>query len=120
MPIKPENVHRYPPDWPQITLRRKVASGWRCECDGRCGWARCGTTLGGGRCLAAQDMPHPLTGSMVVLTTAHLNHTPEDCADDNLLVMCPGCHLSYDRDHHRESARAAKESAQPPLLGPYT
>lgn len=39
----------------------------------------------------------------MVLTTAHLNHRPEDCAPENLRGMCQGCHLWYDRDHHAET-----------------
>lgn len=120
MPIKPENLHRYPPDWPDLALALKVAAGWRCECDGRCDWAKCCVGPGRPRCDAEHGAPHPMTGSKVVLTVAHLNHLPEDCRRENLMVLCQGCHLSYDKDHHRESARAAKESAQPPLLGPYT
>jgi hypothetical protein len=41
----------------------------------------------------------------VILTTAHLDHRPENCDDDNLLAMCQGCHLHYDRDHHAETRR---------------
>jgi hypothetical protein len=41
----------------------------------------------------------------VVLTTMHLNHTPEDCGDANLLAGCQACHLRYDRAHHAESRR---------------
>ncbi len=44
----------------------------------------------------------------MILTTAHLNHTPEDCSDDNLLAMCQGCHLHYDREHHAETRRASQ------------
>ena len=51
------------------------------------------------------------TGSRVILTVAHLDHQPENCADDNLKAMCQGCHLHYDRDHHRETARATRETA---------
>ncbi|MGH3449557.1 MAG: hypothetical protein ACRDQW_02300, partial [Haloechinothrix sp.] len=40
------------------------------------------------------------TGTRVVLTVAHLNHTPEDCHPDNLRALCQGCHLHHDRDHH--------------------
>jgi hypothetical protein len=32
----------------------------------------------GGRCPALHEQIHPDTGSVVGLTTAHLNHTPED------------------------------------------
>jgi hypothetical protein len=51
---------------------------------------------------------------MVVLTTAHLNHTPEDCRPENLKAMCQGCHLHYDREHHaqtRARTRAAEQAA---------
>lgn len=37
MPIRPENLHRYPRDWPQISLAIKQRAGWRCECGGECG-----------------------------------------------------------------------------------
>ena len=47
----------------------------------------------------------------VVLTTAHLDHTPENCDPANLRAMCQGCHLHYDRDHHRETAAATRRAA---------
>ncbi|GAB2606905.1 hypothetical protein GCM10027168_44700 [Streptomyces capparidis] len=37
----------------------------------------------------------------MVLTTAHLNHTPEDVRDSNLLAACQLCHLRIDYGHHR-------------------
>ena len=55
---------------------------------------------------------HYGTGSKVVLTTAHLDHTPENCDPANLRAMCQGCHLHYDRDHHAETARATREAAR--------
>ncbi|MEO5317613.1 hypothetical protein PV761_03330 [Arthrobacter sp. CC3] len=56
-------------------------------------------------------MPAYGTGSNVVLTTAHLDHTPENCEDENLKAMCQGCHLHYDRDHHAETRAATKAAA---------
>lgn len=51
------------------------------------------------------------TGSLVVLTVAHLDHTPEHCEDGNLAAMCQGCHLHYDREHHAQTrARTAAEA----------
>lgn len=35
-------------------------------------------------------------GPCIVLTVAHLDHQPENCADDNLLHLCQGCHNRYD------------------------
>jgi hypothetical protein len=52
--------------------------------------------------------PHPVTRSRVVLTTAHLDHTPENCHDSNLKAMCQRCHLSYDLDLHRANAAATR------------
>lgn len=98
MPIRPENRHRYPADWPEISRAAKDRAGWRCACRGECGRGhpgRCPNRHGG----AAYG-----TGSTVVLTTAHLDHTPEHCDPHNLVPMCQGCHLHYDAGHHRVTA----------------
>lgn len=47
---------------------------------------------------------------MVVLTVAHLCHTPE--CRQHVKAMCQGCHLHYDRDHHRRTSRATREAAR--------
>lgn len=111
MPIRPENRHRYPAGWPEISLRiRFERAQGHCECEGECGR---GTHQG--RCPNRQHQPAYGTGSRVVLTVAHLNHTPEDCRDENLRAMCQGCHLHYDREHHAQTAqqtRTAKLEAQ--------
>lgn len=73
MPIRPENRDRYPADWPAISLAVKEEAGWQCECLGECGR---GTHEG--RCPNRHGQPAYGTGSTVVLTTAHLNHTPEE------------------------------------------
>ncbi len=89
MPIRPENKARYPSDWKAISRRIRERAGDKCEA--------CGVENG---------LPHPLTGSRVVLTVAHLDHTPENCADDNLRAWCQKCHNSYDAP---ERARGIKE-----------
>lgn len=105
MPIHPENRHRYPDDWREIShrIRFERAEG-RCECEGECGHDH------GGRCEARHGEPHPVTSSKVVLTTAHRNHTPEEREDHELFAACQRCHLAYDRDHHaaNRSRRAAE------------
>ena len=101
MPIRPEDRHRYPKDWPAISKRiRQGRSMGMCECDGEC------RTGHAGRCEAENRRPHPVTGSKVVLTVAHLDHTPENCDDSNLRAMCQRCHLAYDADHHRKTRRS--------------
>lgn len=105
MPIRPENLARYPKNWPEIRAHIRERSGNRCECDGRCGHDH------DGRCTALNGEPHPVTGAKVVLTVMHLNHTPEHNDDENLLHGCQLCHNAYDAPERRrgivERARAA-------------
>ena len=100
MPIAPENRARYPKDWKAIVERVRERSGDRCEGSPR--WPDC---------RAENGQPHPETGSKVVLTTAHLDHTPENCELENLRHWCQRCHLVYDIPHHAKS-RAARKRAQ--------
>lgn len=89
MPIRPEQRALYPKDWKAISLRiRTERAGGRCEF--------CRSAING--------QPHPVTGSKVVLTVAHLNHDPADCRDENLAAMCQKCHLTYDAGLHRQNA----------------
>jgi hypothetical protein len=53
----------------------------------------------------------------VVLTIAHLNHTPGDDRDENLKAMCQWCHLNYDQLHHHETRGARKDAKRPLLTG---
>lgn len=41
----------------------------------------------------------------IVLTVAHLDHTPENCGDENLAAMCQRCHLLLDKDEHQRNRR---------------
>jgi hypothetical protein len=108
VPVRPENRGRYPANWTEIADAIKFGrAGGRCECDGRCGR---GTHLG--RCPNEHDRPAYGTGAVVVLTTAHLDHVPENCAPGNLMAMCQGCHLHYDREHHAETRAATLRAAR--------
>lgn len=100
MPIRPENRARYPKDWKQIVARVRERSGNRCE--GSPMWPDC---------RAENGQPHPVTGSKVVLTTAHLDHTPENCDLANLRHWCQRCHLVYDKDHHAETRAKSRRTA---------
>lgn len=83
----PMDAARYPPFWKLISFRIiKVRAQDQCE------WSEDGT-----RCRAINGQPHPLTGSKVVLTTAHLeDENPMNCAYNNLMAMCQLHHLRYD------------------------
>lgn len=109
-PIRPENRDRYPADWKRISDYVKfVRALGRCECNGECG--RPSEHLADdGRCVNKHHQPAYRTGSAVILTTAHLDHTPENCDPANLKAMCQGCHLHYDREHHAETAERTRRA----------
>lgn len=106
MPVKDRT--RYPKEWPTLSqaIRFDRAKG-RCECHGECGSPGCGPE----RCTAVHGKPAPVSGKTVVLTTAHLNHTPEDCRPENLRALCQKCHLAYDAEHHAETRRLARAAS---------
>lgn len=115
MPIRPENLARYPKDWKTVVVPRiRARSGNRCECTGQCGLDH-GGKAGRKRCKAKQGQPHPTTGSTVVLTVMHLDHTPENNDDANLLHGCQQCHNRYDAPMRRrgiqERAKAKMAAA---------
>lgn len=90
MPIRPENRARYPKDWKQISLSIRSQAGWRCE-----------GSPAFPDCRAEQGCAHPVTGGVVVLTVAHLDHQPENCASENLKAWCQRCHNVYDMPMRR-------------------
>lgn len=129
MPIRLENKARYPADWPQISQRIRERANWRCE--------ECGVRNGelGGRAPSGnwhRASPLGCNGQLpavgqyawcdgyslsqlriirIVLTVAHLDHTPENCEPGNLRAWCQRCHNRYDIAERRrgikERARAA-------------
>ena len=106
MPIRPENKLRYPKEWKEIAAAMRARAGNCCE----------GSPMYPD-CRAAQYSSHPVTGARVVLTVAHLDHTPEHCEPANLRVMCQRCHLTYDSRHHAQTAyRTRKARACTPDL----
>lgn len=59
-------------------------------------------------CGAANRQPHPVTGSRVVLTVAHLDHDTQHNNPENLRALCQRCHLRYDAALHAQHARATR------------
>lgn len=60
------------------------------------------------RCAAANYEPHPVTGSKVVLTVAHLDRRRENNRWWNLLALCQKCHLDHDRQSNLHSMKYGK------------
>jgi hypothetical protein len=117
MPIRPENKARYPQNWKsEIVPRIRARSGDRCECTGQCGRIHNRRQeLAPGepppRCNRQNGMPiDEIEGPKIVLTVMHLDHQPENCADDNLLHGCQGCHLRYDAPRKQADMRARRHA----------
>lgn len=96
----PVDWSKYPDDWPAIAAQIKEAAGWKCQ--------KCGR-----QCRRPGE---PFDTHRRTLTVAHINHTESDCRDENLVALCPACHLGYDRLRRqlqrlarRRIARAAAE-----------
>ncbi|GIK42459.1 MAG: hypothetical protein BroJett011_62920 [Chloroflexota bacterium] len=94
----PVDYSRYPKDWKKISRAIRERDGWRCKF-----------------CGAENGQPNPHTGSIVVLTVAHLGvdrpdgspgdkHDKLDVRPENLAALCQACHLNYDRDEHAQNA----------------
>lgn len=99
MPILPQNKARYPKDW---KLRSYFVRVIRAK--NKCEW-----------CGADNGKPHPVTGSIVVLTTAHVyDDRPEASSLLNLAGLCQKCHNKHDAQDRirRRRERLHKESGQ--------
>lgn len=131
MPIRPENRARYPKDWHAISLRIRQRAGNRCEDCGvpngelggrdplgrwhvakptgdnglRLTWPREGDD---GWC---SDWDVRLRIVRIVLTVAHLDHQPENCADENLKALCQRCHNRYDAAERRRGVASRARAA---------
>lgn len=95
----PIDYSEYHPKWSLISrLIRFHRAGNRCEGSPR-----------HPNCRAINGEPHPSTGSVVVLTTAHLDHNIQNNKFSNLKAWCQRCHLVYDANHHANSRRYGRD-----------
>ena len=91
MPITDKT--KYPREWLEIRARILERAGHCCEGSPKYP-----------DCRAENGRLHPVTGSRVVLTIAHLDHGTHDHGDENLKAMCQRCHLTYDAQQHADNA----------------
>jgi 5-methylcytosine-specific restriction endonuclease McrA len=94
MPIRAENRARYPADWKVIRAAILQRAEHKCE-----------------ECGVPNYSPHPITGSRVVLTIAHIDHQPENCDPANLRAWCQRCHNTYDAAMRRAGIRERQRAA---------
>lgn len=58
---------------------------------------------------------------IIVLTIAHLDHTPMNCHPDNLKALCQRCHNRYDAKFRAAKRKLKYEKIQPNIpLFPFT
>ena len=97
MPIRTEMRARYPKDW---RVRLRLVRNYRSR--GRCEW-----------CGAVNGSPHPVTGSRVVLTVAHVyDKRPEAASPLNLAALCQKCHNRHDAADRLAGRRARARGPQ--------
>ena len=88
----PINYSEYHPKWKLISrlIRFKRAKS-------KCEW-----------CGAKNYEKHPITGSKVVLTVAHIDHNIRNNDFANLAALCQRCHLNHDRGEHINKRKYGK------------
>jgi hypothetical protein len=130
MGIREENRERYPSNWNEVVEAIRARSGNRCE---KCGIPRGAWRLtlpGGGDVVfvpgptdeltpeqrsllhAAIDLGAKATKRPIRLTTAHLDHTAENCDLENLRHWCERCHNGYDAKMRAQGIKVRRDSAR--------
>lgn len=136
MPIRAENKARYPDDWKAISKRVRDEAGQRCEwckvpngvlirrgatSDGRHVWRLCSDSayMDGFCAKTGETVPNTMEDEVgygpavkIVLTVAHLDHTPENCAPENLKALCQKCHITYDAPRKAAERKAKNVSGR--------
>ena len=100
MPVK--DMSAYPSDWKEISQQIRFE-----RAGGQCEWEE-----EGARCEARHNQPHPITGSRVILTTAHINPDPADCRPENLLALCQLHHNRLDMPMRQRNAAETRRRKQ--------
>ena len=77
----PMDRTKYPAEWDSIAREIKEQAGWKCE--------QCG--------LQCRYPDEKFDTHRRTLTVAHINHVEMDCRPENLVALCPKCHLAYDQ-----------------------
>ena len=86
MPIDYKDYH---PKWTLIVRLIRKRSGNACEGSPKFP-----------DCRAINYKPHPVTGSKVILTTAHMDRNKDNNLFSNLRHLCQKCHLNHDISQH--------------------
>lgn len=112
MPIRPENKNRYPENWKEIRYEILERAKHCCEF--------CGVKNHADGVRDSSGVFHEWGSAIfsnlvetkkritIVLTIAHLDHTPENNKSDNLKALCQKCHNAYDMPHRIKNRKLNK------------
>lgn len=89
----PINYAEYHPKWSLISRLIRFR-----RAENKCEW-----------CSAENYQPHPITGSKVILTVAHVDHNKHNNRFSNLAALCQRCHLHHDRDQHADNRKYGRK-----------
>ena len=137
MPIRKSEKARYPADWKAISAAVRADAGNECEQCGapngetvfrsqnedygfKAVYAVVPAESVGAHVFSAEDgeclavrlvddlIREQWKPARIILTVAHLDHQPENCARTNLRAWCQRCHLRYDAKHHAANSSATR------------
>lgn len=103
MPIHPDRMKRYPGgstrsrEW--LAFRAAILFRAVNRCEG---------TPQNPACRAANGQPHPITGSRVVLTIAHMDHDETHADPARCRALCQRCHNQWDAAHRARTRQQRK------------
>lgn len=89
----PIDYKKYHPKWKLISKLIRLR-----RAQNKCEW--CGSVNG---------EPHPITGSKVVLTVAHIDRNKDNNRFSNLAALCQRCHLRHDAKQHADNRKYGRE-----------
>ena len=106
MPIRPENKPLYPANWATEIRPAILERAGHC-CEGSPRYPDC---------RAANGQPHPVTGSRVVLTIAHMDGALIDHSPGNLKALCNRCHNAHDAPMRARDRKQRRQKGQLVLI----
>lgn len=113
MTISAQARELYGVDWPHLSWNIVVRrAGGRCECHGHCGGVNAHLDPVDGRCRNRHGQPRWRGNPWqrpVILSTAHLDHNPENHDPASLMASCEACHLRLDAKQHWATRRRRYE-----------
>ena len=97
----PVDYSKYPPDW-LTKIRPSILKRAGNRCEGSSKYPEC---------RAENGKIHPITGSKVVLTIAHIDKDVTNNDPRNLRALCQRCHFAHDQGDNVARKRYGKDYA---------